>query len=60
MGRYYNAHGCLVEIFELLLEDKDSYPCNKIPRLLVIFPQTPLNKSLLNYALLKILQFNNI
>lgn len=33
MGRHYNrfqnTHGCLVEIFELYLEDKDSYPYNK-------------------------------
>lgn len=46
-NRVYNAHGCLVEIFGLELEDKDSDPYDKIPRLLVTFPRTPLNKMLI-------------
>lgn len=43
-NRVYNTHGCLAEIFGLELEDEDCDPYDKIPRLLVTFPQTPLNK----------------
>lgn len=49
----YNAHGGLAEIPGLELEDKDSDPYDKIPRLLVPSPQTPLHKMFLWFWCIK-------